>query len=262
MSIKHLQIYLILVLLVLSCGQDLEIPSVRGEFVKEVFEMTGYGQLPYNILFPKDYDGKKKYPLVFFLHGAGERGKDNKAQLKHIAPILSSAENQKKHPAILVFPQCPVNDYWASVNVDNGQWSHKDTDKTTAAGLKAEKLLEHIITSYLVDESRVYINGLSMGAFGTYSILARQPEKVAAAIAICGGANLNLVNNYKDIPLQIFHGENDDVVPVTLSRDLANQLNKLASPANYTEFPGLKHDIWNRVYEDPKTLEWLFAQKK
>jgi len=248
--------------LALSCEQDLEIPSIRGEFVKEVFELRGYGQLPYNILIPKKYNGKRKYPVVFFMHGAGERGNDNTAQLKHIAPILASEENQKKYPAILVFPQCPKNDYWASVNVDDGKWTYQNTDKTTAAGLKAEALLDHIMNTYLVDEDRVYINGLSMGAFGTYSIMSRQSEKVAAGIAICGGANLNLVDKYQHIPLQIFHGENDDVVPVTLSREVANQLKKLGSPVTYTEYPGLKHDIWNKVYRDPKTLEWLFAQKK
>jgi len=246
--------------LLLSCQQDLEIPSLRGEFVKEVFELRGYGQLPYNILFPKDYNGRKEFPLIFFLHGAGERGTDNTAQLKHIAPILSSEENQKKYPAILVFPQCPQQDYWASV--DRTNWTPLDTDKTTAAGLKAEKLLEEIIATYKVDKKRVYINGLSMGAFGTYSILSRHADKVAAAIAVCGGANLDHIKNYSHIPLQIFHGSEDDVVPTQLSRDLASELKILEAPIIYTEYQGLGHDIWNKVYEDPNTLEWLFKQKK
>ena len=261
-TIKHLQIYLILALLLLSCQQDLEIPAVRGEFVKETFELRGYGQLPYNILFPKNYNGRNKFPLLFFLHGAGERGTDNVAQLKHIAPILSSEKNQKDYPAILVFPQCPQQDYWASVDRESGTWEPLDTDKPTAAGLKAEKLLEYLIDTYLVDEKRIYVNGLSMGAFGTYSMLARHPDKFAAGIAVCGGGNLDLIKNYQHIPLQIFHGEKDEVVPVRLSRDIAKELNTLKAPVIYTEYPGLNHDIWNKVYEDPNTLEWLFTQKK
>jgi len=260
--IKHLQIYLILATFLLSCSQDLEIPPVRGEFVKEVLEVPGYGLLPYNILFPKDYDGRKEYPLFFFLHGAGERGNDNTAQLKHVAPIIASSENQEKYPAILVFPQCPLNDYWSSVDRNSKELRPMDTDKTTAAGIKAEKLLEEIIASYRVDEDRVYVNGISMGAFGTYSILSRHPELVAAGIGVCGGANLDLIKNYRHIPLQIFHGAKDEVVPVQYSKDLANQLKKLSAPVQYTEYPSLKHAIWTKVYEDPNTLNWLFKQKK
>ena len=248
--------------MLLSCSQDLEIPSVRGEFVKETLEVPGYGQLPYNILFPKDYNGRREYPLFFFLHGAGERGSDNTAQLKHIAPIIASPENQKKYPAILVFPQCPLNDYWASVDRASKDLKPINTDKTTAAGIKAEKLLEDIISNYKVDKKRIYVNGISMGAYGTYSILARHPDLISAAIGVCGGANLDLIKNYQHIPVQIFHGAKDDVVPVQYSRDLASQLKTLSAPVIYTEYPDLKHDIWNKVYEDPTTLNWLFDQKK
>ena len=238
------------------------VPSVLGEFVPEMFELRGYGQLPYNIYFPKEYDGIKEYPLVFFLHGAGERGIDNKSQLTHIAPILASEENQNKYPSILVFPQCPTNDYWASVDRSNNQWNYSDDDRPTAAGLKAEKLLLEIIESYKVNKKRVYVSGLSMGGFGTYSIISRMPEKVAAAIAICGGANVKTADQLKNIPLQIFHGVDDDVVPVSLSRNLAKKLDSLSATYEYTEFPKLGHDIWNTVYQDPSTLEWLFSQQK
>lgn len=248
--------------MLVSCQQDLEIPAVRGEYVKEIFELKGYGQLPYNIFFPKSYDGKKKFPLLFFLHGAGERGVDNVTQLKHIAPILATEKNQEQYPAILVFPQCPASDYWASVDRESGTLEPMNTDKTTASGLKAEGLLDHIIETYLVDEKRVYINGLSMGGFGTYSMLARKPNTFAAAIAVCGGANLALVENYKEIPLQIFHGSEDKVVPTQFSQDINEKLNTLNAPVIYTEYPGLGHDIWNKVYEDPNTLDWLFKQKK
>lgn len=227
-----------------------------------MFELRGYGQLPYNIYFPKDYDGIKEYPLVYFLHGAGERGIDNRAQLTHIAPLLASDETQSKYPAILVFPQCPVNDYWASVDRSNNQWNYSEDDRPTAAGLKAEKLLDYVIEEYKVDKQRVYVNGLSMGGFGTYSILNRMPEKVSAAIAICGGANIKNADQFKNIPLQIFHGGEDAIVPVSLSRNLAKKLEHLSAPYEYTEYPKLGHDIWNKVYQDPKTLEWLFSQKK
>lgn len=237
-------------------------PNVLGEYVPEMFELRGYGQLPYNIYFPKDYDGHKEYPIIFFFHGAGERGINNKAQLKHIAPILANEETQKKYPSILVFPQCPVNDYWASVDRSNNEWNFSNDDRPTAAGLKAEKLLDQIIETYTVDKNRVYISGLSMGGFGTYSILTRMPEKVAAAIAICGGVNVDNATQFKNIPLQIFHGAQDEVVPISQSKNLAKKLEALKAPFKYTEYPDLGHEIWNKVYEDPSTLEWLFSQTK
>lgn len=246
----------------LSCSQDLNIPPVRGEFVQDVFELKGYGQLPYNILFPEDYDGRQEYPLIMFLHGAGERGLDNRAQLKHVAPILTSTENLKKYPAILVFPQCPVNDYWANVDRSDQKWNIGSSDRPTASGLKAEKLLENIIANYTVNEKRVYLNGLSMGGFGTYTMLARHPEKIAAAIAICGGGDPKQAAKYKSVPLKIFHGAEDAVVPVSLSRNIAAKLESLKAPFSYQEYPSLGHDIWDNVYKDPITLEWLFAQTK
>ena len=249
-------------MLTLSCGHDLDIPSVRGEFVSEVFELKGYGSLPYNILFPEDYNGKREYPLVFFLHGAGERGNDNKSQLKHIAPFLSSTENRAKFPAILVFPQCPTKDYWASVDRSNGEWNVGSSDRPTAAGLKAEKLLEDIIKRYQVDEKRVYLNGISMGAFGTYSILARCPEKITAAIAVSGGGDANNAVKYKEVPLKIFHGKKDSVVPVALSRNIASELERLKAPFSYMEYPDMDHNIWDNVYKNPETLTWLFSQSK
>lgn len=232
-----------------------------GEYVPDMFELRGYGQLPYNIYFPKDYDGRKDYPLIFFMHGAGERGLDNKAQLKHIAPILASQETQSKYPSILVFPQCPLNDYWASVDRSNNQWNYSNDDRPTAAGLKAEKLIDYIVENYKVDKKRTYISGLSMGGFGTYSILTRMPDKVSAAITICGGANIKYAEQFKNVPLKIFHGGSDDVVPVSLSRNLAKKLDSLDAPFEYIEYPDMGHDIWNKVYQDPNTLEWLFSQK-
>lgn len=261
-TIKHFYLLILVILFCFSCGPEPDVPPILGEFVPETFELRGYGQLPYNVFFPKDYNGKKEYPLIFFLHGAGERGNNNQSQLKYIAPILSSEETQIKFPAILVFPQCPVNDYWASVDRSNDNWNFSIDDRPTAAGLKAEKLLTHIIESYKVDQNKIYVSGLSMGGFGTYSILNRMPEKVTAAIAICGGIKAESASHFKDVPLQIFHGSDDKVVPVSLSRDLAKQLESLKAPFKYTEYSGMGHDIWTQVYQDPNTLEWLFSQSK
>ncbi len=261
-TIRRLIIYLSFAFFSLSCGPEPVIPSVLGSYVPEMFELRGYGQLPYNIYFPKDYDGRKEYPLIFFLHGGGGRGIDNIKQLKHVAPLLASKESQEKYPSILVFPQCPVNDYWASVDINNNQWTYSEDNRSTAAGLKAEKLLDYIVDTYQVDKKRVYINGLSMGGFGTYSILSRMPEKVSAAIAISGGTNPKNAEQFKNVPLMIFHGENDQVVPVSQSRLLAKKLDSLSAPYEFTLYPNLGHAIWDKVYEDAGTLEWLFSQKK
>jgi predicted peptidase len=235
--------------------------SNKAAFQQKKFVST-QGELVYNIFYPENYHMKNSglFPLLIFLHGAGERGNDNISQLKHIAPILLEKENRKKYPAILLFPQCPENDYWAPVK--RFEWSFSENAGPTAPMQRLTELVDILLSDPKVDKSRVYISGLSMGGFGTFDYLSRKPHLFAGAVAICGGADTTAVKNFVNIPLWIFHGAKDPVVPVALSRDIVQKLLELGGNPQYTEYPEGGHDIWNEVYQNPQTLHWLFAQKK
>ncbi len=219
--------------------------------------------LHYRSFYPSQYHEKGvKIPLVLFLHGAGERGDDNESQLAHIAPILSAAEQQEKHPAILVFPQCPEEGYWAHVNRGEGQWTVKSSETPTPSMAKVIQLLDRLLEDPKVDRTRVYLSGLSMGGFGTFDLLSRRPELFAAAVPICGGADTMKVSAYSDIPLWNFHGALDPVVPVELSQEFMSSFIEAGGNPRYTEYHDGEHDVWNRAYQEEQLIPWLFKQRK
>ena len=216
-------------------------------------------QLPYNIFYPKTY-GKGKLPLLLWLHGSGERGDDNVTQLIHIVPYLASDLTQSKYPCIVVAPQCPKDAYWAPIK--RTEWKIIENGQVTAPMVSVMELIEKLLKDPNVDKNRVYIGGLSMGGFGTLDLLSRKPEVFAAAIPVCGGADMNKAKIYKDVPMWIFHGAKDKVVPVTFSRDLVQLLKSYGSPVKYTEYAEGGHDVWNAAIRDPELLKWLFSQVK
>lgn len=216
--------------------------------------------LPYNIYYPDEYHlPKAKVPLFIWLHGAGERGDDNVSQLIHIVPYLASDIVQSKYPCIILAPQCPKDEYWAPVK--RFEWSVINGGAVTPPLLKVISLIEKLLKDPKIDQSRVYIGGLSMGGFGTLDLLSRKPEWFAGAVPICGGADLDKVKNYKDVPMWIFHGAKDTVVPVKLSTDLVQLLNGIGANPKYTEYPDGGHDVWNKAIREPDLLPWLLSQK-
>jgi len=250
---------LILIITLSTCGAGNK--ESKNAFQAKTFPASDDVDLLYNIFYPDTDD--KKLPLFIFLHGAGERGDDNSSQLMHIAPILTNPVNSQRFPAILLFPQCPSNEYWANVDVSqDGQWTPDSSDNPTAPMQRVIELIESMKLNPSVDTDRIYISGLSMGGFGTFDLLARHPDWFAGAVAICGGADLDNVENYKDIPLWIFHGAEDPVVPVELSRTGAKKLRAMEAKVKYPEYPDGGHDVWNEVYENRETLEWLFKFSK
>ncbi len=216
-------------------------------------------KLPYNIYYPKTYQ-QGNIPVLLWLHGAGERGDDNVSQLIHIVPYLASDIVQTRFPCIIIAPQCPKEDYWAPVK--RFEWRIINDGKITPAMVGVIELLDHILKDVKIDESRVYIGGLSMGGFGTLDLLHRRPELFSAAMPMCGGADLGKADKFKNIPLWIFHGAKDTVVPAELSRELIKVLNEMGSYPKYTEYPEGGHDIWNDAIREPDLLRWLFNQKK
>lgn len=216
--------------------------------------------LKYRLMKPVDYHSNKKYPLVIFLHGAGERGEDNQAQLKHGVKNFASAENRSKYPCFMVVPQCPTGEKWSNVD-----WSAKSSKQPAEASQPMQMtvaIVKSMIDSSGVDRTRIYVTGLSMGGYGTWDVLGRYPEWIAAAAPICGGGDPAMAERFQQVPLWAFHGGKDTVVKPERSREMIEALKKAGANPKYTEYPEAGHDSWTETYSNPAFLEWMFAQRK
>lgn len=240
-----------------------------SQFEKKIFT-SGTDTLAYRILFPQGYDNTKQYPLVVFLHGAGQRGKDNQKQLVNGASMFLKENNRKKFPAIVVFPQCTLNDFWARTRVLNTATDSTPfkfeylTDVPMNKGLNLVSLmLDSFASTKNIDSTRVYIGGLSMGGMGTFELLWRKPGFFAAAFPICGGGNTSTASKYGNgFPIWIFHGDKDPVVDVNDSRKMASALRVAEAQVKFTEYPGVRHDSWKKAFQEEELLPWLFNQQK
>lgn len=236
--------------------------NAQEKFEKKVFTESVHDSLLYNILLPKNYsdsiNSTKKYPLVIFLHGSGERGNDNEKQIIHIKNLFLNPINRKKYPAFVIAPQCPTEKRWLEKS-----WklkTHTKPEKPSVSLATTIKLVDSLIKTFAIDTTRIYITGLSMGGFGTWDIIAHYPKKFAAAIPICGGGDEKTAKLLKDIPIWAFHGANDKVVSVNRSRNMINALQKAGGKPKYTEYPGVGHGSWVKAYKEKELLEWLFDQ--
>lgn len=222
--------------------------------------------LNYRILWPENFSEDKSYPLVLFLHGAGERGSDNKAQLTHGSTLFTAEENRSKFPAIVIFPQCPKDDYWSNVDIDRSGKGVKlkfnpEKEPTSALTMVMELLTQQLEKSY-VKKDQVYVAGLSMGGMGTFEILSRMPETFAAAIPICGGGSTALVEKYVQLPMWVFHGAKDDVVDPLYSLEMVEALLKSGGHPNFTLYEDANHNSWDSAFAEPQFLPWLFSKKR
>ena len=236
------------------------------EFKREEFVQNG-DTLNYRILYPKRFDKKKEYPVVLFLHGAGERGSDNEAQLTHGADLFLQEEVREKFPAIVIFPQAPKEDYWAKVEVDREvkpfEFDFKKEEGPTTSLQLVLALLNSITSEKFVDNNRIYVGGLSMGGMGTYELIYRQPEMFAAAFAICGGADPAITQDYPEgFNIWIFHGEKDDIVPPSFSKEMARMINHYGGNAKLSLYPDDNHNSWDSALAEPYLLPWLFSHEK
>jgi len=237
-------------------------------FNKKEFVAAKGDTLKYQVLLPEGYDQGKKYPLVIFLHGSGERAMDNNLQLKHGSAMFTNPVNLEKYPSIVLFPQCPTNGNWIKTfpsRNDRGEMDwNKSTNDSISQPLQAVKeLIQSYIANEKVDTKRVYIVGLSMGGMGTFDLVARNPELFAAAIPICGGVYPpRLSNAAKSVAFRIYHGDADQVVACKGSRDAYTALKKFGAKVEYVEFPGIEHNSWTPAFNQPDFMEWLYKQKK
>lgn len=222
--------------------------------------------LPYQVLYPENYDSTQKFPLLVFLHGAGERGNDNEKQLTHGRDFLIN-NFHAKFPAIVIVPQCPQDSYWSNVQ------SHDDgfgrtfkfglADEPTVAMETLIYLIQDWLVSGKVDTKQVYAGGLSMGGMGTYELLWRMPGTFAAAFPICGGGDVNKLAHYtKNTALWVFHGAEDNVVPPYFSRDMNSALQQEGVEVKYTEYTGVEHNSWDNVFVEGELVPWLFSHIK
>lgn len=214
----------------------------------------------YRFAEPATKEPGKLYPLVLFLHGAGERGTNNSSQLRHgIIPILEGAEALNQ-PVFLIAPQCPTGRYWSPINKNTGGLAEPDQPNALMDAVLA--LVDETAKTQPVDTQRIYVTGISMGGYATWDVLARQPKKFAAAIPICGGGDSSKAERFVDVPLWAFHGEADPVVPVKTTRDMISALEKAGGKPKVTYYPNVEHDSWTKTYSNPEVIQWLFAQRR
>jgi predicted peptidase len=228
-------------------------------FETRTFQDGDY-KLPYRLLKPKPFDDKQKYPLVIFLHGAGERGDDNEKQLVHGMNDFASDEIMAKYPAFVIAPQCPSGEAWGGIR--RLAKSPTPEGQLTAALSATLKVVDTVRKEFPIDDKRIYITGLSMGGYGTWDALAKRTDLFAAAAPICGGGDPASVVTMKNVPIWAFHGADDKTVPADRSREMIDALKAAGATPKYTEYPGVGHNSWSQTYSNPEFYAWLFAQRK
>ena len=196
----------------------------------------------YLLYLPQQYEEQadKQWPLILFLHGAGERGEDIEKVKVHGPPKL--VEHGQHFPFIIVSPQCPHGEWW-SVDILN-------------------KLLDEVIDTYRVDIERIYLTGLSMGGFGTWNLAMARPDRFAAIAPICGGGNTRNVWSIRYMPTWVFHGAKDPVVPLSMSEDMVNALRQYNKQVKLTVYPEAQHDSWTESYDNPELYSWFLEHTR
>ena len=232
------------------------------EYKKSVF-VNGEHSLPYRFLEPENFSKSKKYPVVIFLHGSGERGVDNEKQLIHGAQQFLNPVNREKFPSYVFFPQAPMDGFWSLPEVDSicqSMFCNSTTPTWQINALTA--FIDSITNLPSVDKNRIYIMGISMGAMALYELAWRNPSTFAAAVPICGAADTLNITRAKNVYWRIYHGDADNLVPVQMSRNVYKKLSDSGADVQYFEFPGCTHGSWNPAFNDRDLLPWLFSKKR
>jgi predicted peptidase len=200
---------------------------------------AGQTSIRYLLFVPEDYADQASWPLMVFLHGAGERGDDLELVKKWGPPKM--VEEEKDFPFVLVSPQCPRKVLW-------------DVDLVA-------KLTEHVAGELKIDKQRMYITGLSLGGHATWTMVAEHPKLFAAAVPICGGGDPTQAEQIKT-PIWAFHGDKDSVVPLWRSEEMVEAVNKAGGKAKLTVYPGVAHNSWTETYANRAVYQWLLSQQR
>ncbi|HZY78959.1 MAG TPA: dienelactone hydrolase family protein [Cyclobacteriaceae bacterium] len=233
------------------------------EFEKKIYISSKGDTLPYRILYPEGYDKSKKYPLVLFLHGGGERGRDNEKQLTNGVKLFLDPGNRKNYPCIVIVPQCMPDSQWPSAKYDRTQRPLQlefNYNNPISKALQAvTDLTYNIVRNESVNKKQVYITGLSMGGMGTFEMVYRNPKLFAAAAPICGGGDASAYSKKQTkTRYWIFRGDADAVVEVKYSRAMVERLKDLKADVRYTEYKDVNHNSWDNAFAEPNFLEWMF----
>ena len=220
--------------------------------------------LNYRILKPLNYDPNKQYPVHLFLHGSGERGKDNSSQLTHGGSLFLKKENREKYNSWVIFPQCSKNDRWPSISSDlwDQVFENKIKKPNKSLGLVI-RLMDEFIEEKDVDNQRIYLSGLSMGGMGAFEILYRRPDMFAAATPICGNGITQLAKLFANkVPVWIFHGSNDKVVSPKYSLEMARAIIESGGSPKMTLYANVDHNSWDNAFAEKDFLKWIHSKTK
>ena len=247
MKANYLICSLFMSLFLIGCGQMEKkmntIPPGTQQSQKFEKKITTTVSCNYLLFLPEGYGTKRQsWPLMVFLHGAGERGNVLNKVAVHGPPKI--VKNKKDFPFILVSPQCPEGDWW--------------TEKVEVL----INLVDDIAARYKVDKKRIYLTGLSMGGYGTWALASSYPERFAAIAPICGGGSRIMSLRLKDIPIWVFHGAKDQVVPLEESEEMVNAIRKRGGDVKFTIYPDAGHDSWTETYNNQELYDWFLEYRK
>ena len=221
----------------------------KNPYVNEKFTAKDGTSIEYKIMAPKTIEDGRKYPLILALHG---RGGSTAAAAK-----LASTELREKFPCFVMVPESTKDGNW--VQSPRRAKKKKSSKAMLPAALEA---LDALIKKHPIDTNRIYVTGQSMGGVGTFGAISLRPKMFAAAIPVAGGWDPAEADKLKNIPIWVFHGDNDKVVPTQYSQDMVAALKEAGGSPKYTEFKGVGHSSWGRTYDSSDTWDWLFKQKK
>lgn len=234
--------YIFLTLIALIGTTNISAQNQTANLLQKEVKITE--QIDINYLFFEPSNNKHtingKKPLIIFLHGAGERGTDIEKVKVHGPPMI--VETDKDFGFYVLSPQCR----------SNKRWNPK---------LLSQLLDEVLANNKNIDQNRIYLTGLSMGGYGTYDWAILEPNRFAAIAPICGGSatHTRLIKAFKHIPIWIFHGAMDEVVPVNASIEIAKLLKKAKADIQFTIYPFVNHNSWTETYENPELYKWFLS---
>jgi predicted peptidase len=228
-----------------------------NEFLTRIYTNAAKQTLPYRLLTPRNYDPKKSYPVILYLHGAAARGKDNAAPLNWGPRFFLDATLRGKHDFFLVVPQCPRPESWLESSWFDPAWK-----ESASLNLALELVRDVLPKEFGIDPMQRYLTGVSMGGHAVWVVLIRRPGMFAAAVPVCSGGDAKTVTREAArCPVWAFHSDDDPFVPVQQARDLVKAWRAHGGTAKYTEYTGLKHSSWTRAYLEPQMFDWLFQQR-
>lgn len=242
----------------MSFGQDFSL------YKKIIYTNSDGKSMPCRVLTPKKIDKNKRYPLVVFLHGSGERGNDNEKQLTHGASLFLSEENRNQYPSYVIFPQCPEGESWTTIKLPlNPDEGLKYGDIPSQSLQLVIGLIQHYVNTEKVDDKRIYVSGLSLGGMGTFELAYRFPAALSVAMPICGaGVPKSFDERVSKIAFWVFHGDQDPVVAVKYSRQMVARLKELNNEVLYSEYKGVNHESWNNAFAEKDFMKWMFSHHR